>query len=265
MPEDLGAGPAGGQPAPGEVLLDGGNASGPVVRAGGTVRKLAGPHTAGVEAFLTHLQAAGFAAAPRTLGRDGQGRHMLEYVPGQLANDRPPMGTDDLHRLGALIRELHDTSETFEPPPDAAWASLIPPDRCDLICHHDLAPWNLVVDGDRWVFIDWDGAAPGSRLWDLAYAVNGFALHAERNLAADVPRLQAMADGYRLDDRQRRELPSLIGARTRAMSDLLRRSAATGEQPWARLCAEGHGEAWNSAARYTERNLGTWTRALSPG
>jgi hypothetical protein len=24
------------------------------------------------------------------------------------------------------------------------------------------------------VFIDWDGAAPGSRLWDLAYAITGF-------------------------------------------------------------------------------------------
>ena len=28
--------------------------------------------------------------------------------------------------------------------------------------------WNLVRDRDRWVFIDWDGARPGSRLWDLA-------------------------------------------------------------------------------------------------
>jgi thiamine kinase-like enzyme len=39
---------------------------------------------------------------------------------------------------------------------------VIAPDREDLICHHDLAPWNLVRDGDRWVFIDWDGACPAA-------------------------------------------------------------------------------------------------------
>jgi thiamine kinase-like enzyme len=39
--------------------------------------------------------------------------------------------------------------------------------------------WNLVRDGERSVFIDWDGAGPGSRLWDLGYAAHGFVpLHA---------------------------------------------------------------------------------------
>jgi hypothetical protein len=41
---------------------------------------------------------------------------------------------------------------------------------------------------DRWVFIDWDGAGPGSRLWDLAYAAHGFVpLAAGGDPAADAP------------------------------------------------------------------------------
>ncbi|WP_082622810.1 phosphotransferase [Terrabacter sp. Root85] len=40
----------------------------------------------------------------------------------------------------------------------------------DLLCHNDLTSWNLIIDEDRLVFIDWDGAGPSTRGWDLAYA-----------------------------------------------------------------------------------------------
>jgi len=249
---------------PAEHVLAGGNVAPVVVRIGATVRKPAGPQTPAVEALLAHLQAAGFAGAPRTLGRHERGRHILEYVPGQLADTLPTLDSGGLHRVGRLIRELHDRTGDFRPPPDARWNVVIRPDRRDLICHHDLAPWNLVRDGDRWVFIDWDGAGPGSRLWDLAYAAKGFVpLEAGGDPAADAPRLRALADGYGLDASQRRDLPRLIGAHARGMFDLLRTSSLTGRQPWARLYAEGHGEHGGPAADYIERHLDLWTRALS--
>lgn len=118
-------------------------------------------------------------------------------------------------------------------PADRSWLSLTPRrSRRDLICHHDPAPWNLVRGRDRWVFIDWDGAGPGSRLRDLAYAAHGFVpLAAGGEPAADGPRLRALADGYQLTGQQRRALPDPIEAHTRGMFYLLRRSAATGAQP----------------------------------
>ncbi len=249
--------------SPEEYVLTGGNVAARVVRVGATVRKPATPATPAVEALLRHLEAAGFAGAPRALGRDEQGRQVLEYIPGPLADTRPPLDPGGLHRVGALIRALHDAAADFQPPADARWDVVIPPDRRDLICHHDLAPWNLVLDGDRWVFIDWDGAGPGSRLWDLAYAAHGFVpLAAGGDPAADGPRLRALADGYGLDAGQRRALPALIGAHTRGMYDLLTRSARTGAQPWARLHAEGHAGHWGPAADYIDRHRQAWTRAL---
>lgn len=80
--------------------------------------------------------------------------------------------------------------------------------------------------------------------------------------AADGPRLRALADGYGLNPAQRRELPTLIAEHTRGMFDLLRESALTGRQPWARLDAEGHGDHWGRSAVYIERHLDAWTRAL---
>ncbi len=145
--------------------LPGGNVADAVVRIGATVRKPPTPATPAVEALLEHLAAVGFPAAPRTLGRDDIGRHVLEYVPGETADRLRPLTADELRRLGALVREFHDAVEGFQPPPDAQWDVAVPPDRADLICHNDLAPWNLVRSGDRWVFIDWDGAGPGCGTW----------------------------------------------------------------------------------------------------
>ncbi len=234
------------------------------MRSGATVRKPWTAATPAVHAFLRHLRERGFTAAPQVLGRDDRGRQVLEYVPGVTAESRPPLTVPELRRLGALVRALHDASADFVPPPGARWAVAIPADGADLVCHHDLAPWNLVVDGDRWVFIDWDAAAPGTRRWDLAYVAQTFTpLVGGGDPAADGPRLRAVADGYRLGAAGRAALPGVLVRRTRAMYDLLEQGSRTGEAPWARLWAEGHGEHWGAAAGYVAAHAGDWRAALS--
>ena len=83
-----------------EHALDGGNVAAGVVRVGDTVRKPAGFWTPAVEALLSHLGRAGFTGAPRPLGRDGEGRQVLEYVPGPMAMDQPWLDEAGLHRVG---------------------------------------------------------------------------------------------------------------------------------------------------------------------
>jgi Ser/Thr protein kinase RdoA (MazF antagonist) len=248
---------------PAEVPLTGGNVTDLVVRVGDTVRKPWTTSTPAVHAFLRHLAARGFDAAPHPLGRDDAGRQILEFVPGTNAMDLPPRSLTELHRLGGLVRELHDASADFVPPADPGWVVAIPADGDDLICHQDLAPWNLVIDGDRWIFIDWDATAPGTRLWDLAYAVQSFApLIVGGDPAADAVRVRAIVDGYRLGPAGRTALPELLGTRTRAMADLLYRGSVSGEQPWARLWDEGHGEFWGAAAEYAAAHRDRWHTAL---
>jgi hypothetical protein len=65
-----------------EEGLSGGNVAEEVVRVGGTVRRPGTAATSSVEAFLEHLHRVGFSGAPRTLGRDEQGLHVLEYISG---------------------------------------------------------------------------------------------------------------------------------------------------------------------------------------
>jgi Ser/Thr protein kinase RdoA (MazF antagonist) len=246
-----------------EERLFGGNVADAVVRVGATVRKPVTEATSSVEAFLEHLFEGGFKGAPRTLGRDEQGRHVLEFVPGSTLE--PFLySEEDLSRVGRLIREFHLAAKSFVPSAGARWNVAIRPDSETMICHHDLAPWNLVRGDDRWVFIDWDGSGPGSVLWDVAYAAQSFVPLIEGGEPAfDGSRLRRFVDGYGLDRSQREELPQTMVVRTRAMVELLERGARTGEQPWARLYAEGHaGRHWREAATYVERHLGPWKDAL---
>ncbi len=166
-------------------------------------------------------------------------------------------------RVGQLLRDLHDASAEYVPPADAVWNVVIPPDRSDLIVHHDVAPWNLVMGVDRWAFIDWDTAAPGSRLWDLAYAAHGFIPLSPATTASLAGRLLAdMADGYGLTQPQRAELAEVLAPRVWSMFTLLERGGLDGEQPWARLWAEGHGEVWRENAEYVEHHQAVLLAAL---
>src|SRR3984885_11836557 len=251
-----------------ETPLGGGNMSSGVVRSGDTVRRPAGPWTPAVHALLAHLHDAGLRGAPRPLGIDERGREVLTFIPGTPAwPGQFHLLDDDAHprRPPRLIRDSHDAVAGFTPPPDARWQELTPADGDEIIAHHDLAPWNLVIGDRQWAFIDWDTAAPGTRLWDLAYAMHGFApLSADPAVQRDDAgrRLRLIADAYGLTESQRLGIIPLLARRTRVMHAFLAREAARGTQPWARLWQEGHGDTWDAATRYIARREDQWHQAL---
>ncbi|MCR2827508.1 phosphotransferase [Microbacterium sp. zg.Y909] len=245
-----------------EQALTGGNASGAaVVRVGDTVRKPWTAATPSVVRYVETLRAAG-VDAPAPLGRDDQGRQVQEFIPGTLAIDAGRLSEADLHRAGSIVRGIHDASATYIAEPDATWQTAIPAPGDELICHNDLAPWNLLI-GERWVFIDWDAAAPSTRLWDLAYAAQAFTLNDTTRPPDESARdLAAFVDGYGADAQLRSDLPAAMIRRTEAMYDLLRSSQRAGTEPWATMFTEGHGEHWQAVSRYVQAHEAVWRAAL---
>lgn len=244
-----------------EEPLEGGNASGSVVRIGETVRKPWSASTASVVAFVEALRSLG-VDAPAPMGSDEHGRQVQEFAPGALAINADPLSRADLRRVGGMVRGIHDASATYVPPDDAVWETAIPAPASELVCHNDLAPWNLLI-GDRWMFIDWDAAAPSTRLWDLAYSAQAFTLSdtsREPSLAADD--LSAFVDGYQADANMRRVLPDAMAERTAAMYSMLRTSHDVGKEPWASMFTAGHGDHWSSADNYVRTHRNTWLEAL---
>ncbi len=135
------------------------------------------PYSAATHALLTHLEAVGFTGAPRSFGWDAEGRHLVEWVEGLRADHpRAPDAALDPERIGAFMREMHDALASFVPPAGVMWFEGLAGPNADMIIHQDISPSNILVTPDgRLIAIDWDAAAPGTRLWDIAHAAHAFA------------------------------------------------------------------------------------------
>jgi Phosphotransferase enzyme family len=251
-----------------EIPLVGGNVTAGVVRAGDTVRRPAGAWTPAVHALLRHLEHRGFTGAPRALGFDERGREVLSYIAGGAAwpwEAFAPVANDaGLVRVAKLIGAYHTAVADFTSPPDAQWSRIAPRNGAELICHNDLAPWNLIVGPGDWAFVDWDLAAPGTRLSDLAYAARNFApLYPNRQIELPiVRRLRLLCEAWRVAPST---LMEAIVWRTRADFAGLKARAEAGEQPWLAMWNDGHGEANEATTRYVEANASAWLAEMSDG
>lgn len=246
-----------------EQPLVGGNSTAGVVRLGNSVRKPWSAATPAVIEFMAVVRSAG-VDVPEVLGQDDQGRQVLEFVPGRLAMDAGPLTASDLARVGAIVRSIHDASTGFVPTVNPHWAPAIASPGRDLICHGDLAPWNLII-GDRWVFIDWDASSPSTRLWDLAHAAQTFALNDVSLAPPDAAeRLAVFVAGYGADETLRAALPTAMVQRVTATNELLRSSNLSGIEPWGYMDANDHGAHWRQALVYVQRHRDVWETALTP-
>ncbi|HEX5403758.1 MAG TPA: phosphotransferase [Pseudonocardiaceae bacterium] len=148
-----------------EQLLPGGSVN-HVVRAGDTVRRRPGDRAEFVHRLLRHFEQHGWAGAPRLLGLDEQGREILTFVDGYVAWQSPTErvnSIESLTQVARLVRQFHDLTAN----------SLLAGDQ-EVVCHNDLSPKNTVYRDAGAILLpvallDWDMAAPGARVHDVAH------------------------------------------------------------------------------------------------
>ncbi len=234
-----------------ELPLSGGNVS-TVMRVGNTVRRTMGQWSPSVHALLRHLEPKGFSGAPRFLGIDEQGREVLTFIDGEIGNYplKAYMWSDEvLQEVAHMLRRLHDATADFVPAPGAIW-QLAYPDITEVICHNDVAPYNMVyVDGRPEALIDFDTAGPGPRLWDVTHAAYRFVplLHLDNeemrqagltDPTTQARRLKLFCSAYGLA--QPRAVLEMLEPRLQAMCTTIIESAAAGNTSFQRMLAEGH-------------------------
>jgi hypothetical protein len=235
-----------------EEQLDGGNIGG-AVRAGGTVRRTAGPWTPAVHALLAHLAAKGFTGAPRPLGLDKQGREILTFLEGETVGSGKPWpawthADDTLDQVARWMRSYHQAVADFVPAPDAVWREGGCWSPGLIIGHNDAAPYNAAWhQGTLAGFFDWDFAGPVTPEWDLAFAAFSWVpLHARHVVAAEgftdfagrPRRLHRFLRIYGWPATTGQFL-TVIQARVQAHADAVRDLAATGDPVFERLLRQG--------------------------
>jgi Ser/Thr protein kinase RdoA (MazF antagonist) len=250
-----------------EVDLPKGDVTEGVVRVADTVRRPHQPQSGAVAAYLHHLERVGFDGSPRFLGRDRAGRDVLTFVDGSVAGDPPEAWASDddlLRSVAVLLRRLHEASAGyghaggFAAPAGSIWSRDLlkldaPPvyPEPELISHNDVTPQNVVVRENRAVgFIDFDLAGPTTRLAD-AYntAMHWVPLRPPGDIWPTWPAIDQMArlrlfvDAYGLSADDRAALPDLGVERARTSFVRMRAAAQQRGGGWARMWADGVGDA----------------------
>ena len=247
-----------------EILPGGVANAGSVVRKGDFVLRPSNPNSEAVHSFLRGLRSAGFEGASLPVEVQADGLERLLFIEGDVAVPPFPawVQTDDaLSSITALVRSFHEASSRLPVVP-AKWSDeLADPCGGTMICHNDVCLENVVFrDGEAVALLDFDFAAPGRPLFDLA-AFARMCVPIDDDLSAsrrgfedlDRPaRLRIVADTYGLDAEDRHILVELLDGPMESGGSFVQRRVEAGDPNFIRMLDEMGG-----MKRY-ERRLRWW-------
>ncbi|WP_225726740.1 MULTISPECIES: phosphotransferase [unclassified Nocardia] len=223
-----------------------------IVVAGDRVFRPPPPRAAFVHELLEYFAEAEWLHAPRYLGSDSQGREILSHIPGFAGSEltEEVRSTAALAAVARLVREFHDLTAGH---PLAGSG--------EVVCHNDLSPKNTIYRlAVPVALIDWDLAAPGRRIHDVAHLCWQYG---DPGPGAEVPvvaqRMRVIRDAY-----GRAELidpPELIHT-VLWWQDRCRRGIEH-DPALAHLRAAGVPERIRAAHRWVSDNRGPLTRELA--
>lgn len=262
--------------AEGEALVGGMANAGAVFRRGALVERPAPRNARALHACLRALREHGFDAAPAPVGLTPDGREQVTFIPGDVALPPYPdwaMTNAALASVGSLLRRLHEAGAAVAVDTRAEWPrDLADPEGGTTLCHNDVCPDNVVFrDGRAAALIDFDLAAPGRPLWDLAMSARYWVPMLDPASAAgfypsglDAPaRLRILADGYGLPAGDRAALPGVVEQATDVCRAFVARRVADGDPVYLRALAERGGwERWDRVRTWLVDHREAFTAAL---
>lgn len=257
--------------------LPGGVANaGQVTRRGDVVLRPSNVHSKSIHRFLIALRAEGFQGASLPLEIQDDGRERLVFIEGDVPiPPYPDWGQLDsaLVSIAALMHDFHRASVKVAPHLLTWSDELADPSGGPVVCHNDVCLENVVFrDGEAVGLLDFDFAAPGRPVYDLAQFARMCVpidddLSAER-LGWNVPdrpgRLRLVADTYGLNKGGRGELLGQLDRSMKHGGAFVQRRAAAGDPNFLHMLKEMGGmERYERRRVWWESHRVEFTSALS--
>lgn len=247
-----------------DELLHGGVANaGAVVRQGSHVLRPANPHSASIHRALSALRSTGFEGASNPVGIEAEGRERLEFIDGDVPlPPYPEWARSDaaLASVAVLMRGMHDASTAIDLTSGTWSAEMADPHGGPVLCHNDVCLENVVFrDGRAIALLDFDFAAPGRRVFDVAsFARMCVPIDDDTNAnrlgwqtQALPSRLRLVADAYGLEAVDRVGILKILGRSIEMGGEFVRRRVEAGEPGFVKMWEEmGGGERFDRRRRW---------------
>lgn len=232
-----------------EELLHGGVANAAaVVRVGSHVLRPSNRHSIDVHRFLSALHEVGFDGAPIPIGIDADGRERLQFVEGEVPIPPYPswaQSDDVLASIVELMTGFHRASSSFDPSA-GNWSSAgADPEGGAVLCHNDVCLENVVFrDGRAVALIDFEFAAPGRPLFDLAsfarmsVPIDDGASSSRLGWKSEInqpARLRLVADTYGLNGDERSLLIRLLDTVVELHGEWVRKRVEAGDPGFVKM------------------------------
>ena len=248
---------------------------GRVFRDGESVVRPPGPHDEAVTALLRALAGARFPA-PVPVGATANGSRVFRWIEGDVGVPPFPgwvMTDAALASAGRLLRAYHQIVAEVQLPAGLDWSEeMADPEGGPIICHNDVCPENVVYrHGEAVALLDFDFAAPGRPLWDLAQMTRMWSPLRPPELVVEgmrgldpFHRLGILATAYGLDAADCDRFVEMIIESRRHAAQFVRRRLAAGESAFVRAWAPlGGEEALDSIQAWFSENRDAMLASLS--
>ena len=257
-----------------EDILTGGNVSN-VYRSGDTVRREVKPESTNIHKLLKHLENKGFSYAPEFLGMDEKGREILSFIEGQAGNyplKEYMWSNDALKEIAKMLRHYHDAVSDF--PLSDEWKPMDnTPTNIEVVCHNDFAMYNIIFNHEKPAgIIDFDVAAPGPRLWDIAYTLytcvplsrlyqteSGETVYYKpsRDASRIKQRVELFFECYGMEGMKEGFLEMVL-LRLEGLCKYMKRKASEGDHAFQNMIDAGHYEHYQKDSRFIREHGKEW-------
>lgn len=202
-------------------------------RAGDKVVR--GPSSDYAVQLLRFLEECQWPHAPRVINC-GPNESVLSFVEGDAALTRhqrhKAAAPDALARVAELVRAFHDLSA----------GSPLTGER-DVVCHNDLDPRNTIYRSEAAgirpiALIDWDLAAPGDRIHDVAHVCWTFTCLEDGDIDAVQDRITTILNGYGWAGSRKDVIDAMLWWQDRCWRGI-ENGAAAGDPAMQRLVTDG--------------------------